>query len=95
MDKLLQKKKKKVTILCGLYESVLLLFKMYDKNFQKSTPMIHKLYYEQEDLFKQYLSYFVKPSVTTQHNDMTKDMTNESTTDFADESMYHSRDILN
>ena len=66
VDKLLQKNK--VTLLCGLYESVLPLFKIYIKNFQKSTPMIHKLYYEQMDLFKQYLSYFVKPSVIKQHN---------------------------
>ena len=53
----------KVTLLTSIYWSVLPIFKQYIMLFQRSKPMIHKLYYDQIDLFNQLLSYFVKPDI--------------------------------
>ena len=53
----------KVTLLTSVYRSVLPIFKKYVMLFQRDRPMIHELYYDQTDLFNQFLSYFVKPKV--------------------------------
>ena len=53
----------KVTLVTSLYESVLPLFKEFVMLFQKSTPVIHKVYYLQIELFTEFLSYFMKPHV--------------------------------
>ena len=37
------------------------MFKKYGMLFQRDKSMIHELYYDQIDLFNQFLSYFVKP----------------------------------
>ena len=58
----------KVTLLTSIYWSVLPIFKQYIMLFQRSKPMIHKLYYDQIDLFNQLLSYFVKPDVLAKWN---------------------------
>ena len=55
----------KVTLLTSVYRSVLPIFKKYVMLFQRDKPMIHELYYDQTDLFNQFLSYFVNPKVLT------------------------------
>ena len=47
----------KVTLLAFIYLSVLAVFKKY--------AMIHKLYYDQIDLFNLFLSYFIKADIMT------------------------------
>ena len=55
----------KVTLLTSIYRSVLPVFKKYVMLFQRDKPMIQELYYDQIDLFNQFLSYFVKPEKCT------------------------------
>ena len=47
---------------CGIYESVLVIFKKFVMRFQSEKPLIHKIYPEQLNLVKTF-SYFVKPDV--------------------------------
>ena len=55
----------KVTLLAFIYLSVLAVFKKYAMLFQRGKPMIHKLYYDQIDLFNLFLSYFIKADIMT------------------------------
>ena len=52
---------KKVSLISSFYEGVLPVFKEF-MCFQSSKPLIHKVYYRQIELLKQFLS-FMKPSV--------------------------------
>ena len=52
-----------VSLLTSIYDSVLPLFKSYVMLFQQEQPLIHKIYYEQIDVVRTFLSYFVKPEV--------------------------------
>ena len=47
----------------SFYEGVLPVFKSFIMCFQSAKPLIHKVYYRQIELFQEFLSYFVKPSV--------------------------------
>ena len=53
----------KVTQLAFIYLSALAIFKKYVMLFQRDKPMIHKLYYYQNDLFSLFLSYSVKTDI--------------------------------
>ena len=53
----------KVTLLCSIYQLVLPIFKKHVVLFQRGNPMIHKLYYDQIDLFNWFLPHFVKTDV--------------------------------
>ena len=46
----------KVTLVTSIYQPVLPIFKRHVTLFQKSKPMIHQPYYDQIDLFNQFLS---------------------------------------
>ena len=50
-------------LLVSFYKTVLPLFKGYVLVFQSDTPIIHKVYYKQVSLVKEFYSYFVNPSV--------------------------------
>ena len=50
-------------LLISFYQSVLPIFKSYVMMFQGDSPLIHKVYYQQVNLVKEFFSYFVKPSV--------------------------------
>ena len=52
-----------VSLLTSIYDSVLPLFRSYVMLFQREQPLIHKIYYEQIDVVRTFLSYFVKPEV--------------------------------
>ena len=52
-----------VSLLKSIYDSVLPLFKSYVMLFQQEQPLIHKIYYEQIDVVRTFLSYFLKPEV--------------------------------
>ena len=54
---------KKVSLVSSFYESFLPVFKSFIMCFQSAKPLIHKVYYRQIELFQEFLSYFVKPSV--------------------------------
>ena len=47
----------------SFYHSVPPIFKSYVMMFQGDSPLIHKVYYQQVNLVKEFYSYFVKPSV--------------------------------
>ena len=55
--------KKNVSLVSSFYEAVLPVFKSFIMCFQSAKPLIHKVYYRQIELFQEFLSYFVKPSV--------------------------------
>ena len=50
-------------MLTSIYDSVLPLFKSYVMLFQREQLLIHKIYYDQIDVVRTFLSYFVKPEV--------------------------------
>ena len=52
-----------VSLLTSIYDSVLPLFRSYVMLFQREQPLIHKIYYEQIDVVRTFLSYFVKPEI--------------------------------
>ena len=54
---------KKVYLVSSFYEVVLPVFKSFIMCFQSAKPLIHQFYYRQIELFQEFLSYFVKPSV--------------------------------
>ena len=53
---------KRVSLLISIYQTVLPLFKSFVM-FQQEKPLIHKIYFEQVSIIKNFLSYFVKPDV--------------------------------
>ena len=53
----------KVALLTSIYWSVLSIFKKYATLFRRDKSIIHGLYYDQIDLFSQFLSFFVRPYV--------------------------------
>ena len=54
---------KRVSLLTSIYQTVLPLFKSFVMLFQQEKPLIHKIYFEQVSIIKNFLSYFVKPDV--------------------------------
>ena len=54
---------KRVSLLTSIYLTVLPLFKSFVMLFQQEKPLIHKIYFEQVSIIKNFLSYFVKPDV--------------------------------
>ena len=52
-----------VSFLTSIYDSMLPLFKSHVMLFQREKPLIHRIYHEQIDVVRTFLSYFVKPEV--------------------------------
>ena len=52
-----------VSLLKSIYDSVLPLFKSYVMLFQQEQPLMHKISYEQIDVVRTFLPYYVKPEV--------------------------------
>ena len=55
--------RKYVSLLTGVYDTILTIFKKYVMLFQQEKPVIHKIYPKQLELVKTFYSYFVKPEV--------------------------------
>lgn len=57
------KNRKQLICVLKIYTSVLPLLRRFTLLFQKETPMIHSLYYEMEELLRDFLGFIVKPEV--------------------------------
>ena len=57
-----------MTLTLSIYKAVLPIFKKYVMLFQREEPLIHKVHFEQIDIIKTFLSYFVKPEKLSQVN---------------------------
>ena len=54
-----------------LYLSILKRFKIFVETFQKNQPLVHQRWDEDDDLFKEFLSHFIKMDVLNASDDLT------------------------
>ena len=55
----------------NLYLSILKRFKIFVETFQKNQPLVHQQWDEDDDLFKEFLSHFIKMDVLNASDDLT------------------------
>ena len=80
--------REKTLLYMYLYISVLERFKTHVVTFQTNEPLVHRLWDEQEDLLKEFLSYFVKMDVVNASRDLTTVMVKDQTIHCSTSDMY-------